>query len=203
MTTEIEGLDTEAIGDQRDLAEVIIDFWRREQPDQDMTTKLLALRLRRSASHLERAIRQEFGSLDLDTCEVESLLSLRRAPDECKSAGTLQREAQVTSGAITHRVARLEERGLVTREVDPRDRRHVLVRLTAAGHDRANELMATKTSAEQRLFAGLTPDARQRLAEDLKTLLLSLEGPATDTAVAEACLPAPPATASERRARRV
>ena len=141
-------------------------------------TKTLAIRLRRAAHHLERELRREVGVHDAEMWEFEVLLSLRRSVGYSRSAGALLREAQVTSGAITNRLARLERRGWVRRDVDPADRRQVVVTLTEAGLGRADQLVAMKTETEQRLFGGLDRPMMERMAADLRTLLLSLEGPA-------------------------
>ncbi len=175
----------------RDLAEVMVDAWGAELSELDMATKLLALRLRRVAHHLERELRRELAVHDTEVWEMEMLLSLRQAPGHCRGAGALLRQAQVTSGAITNRVARLEERGWVRREVDPSDRRQIIVTLTEEGERHADQLVAIKTVAEQRLFASLDAAARRRIAEDLKSLLLHLEGPAA--AAGGAAEPAEPA----------
>lgn len=173
--------------EERDLAEVIVACWLASHHGADATTKLLALRLRRVAHHLERALRQELAGADIDPWEMELLLSLRRAPSHRASAGELLREAQVTSGAITNRVARLESRGWVRRDVDPGDRRHVLVTLTAEGERRAEEVAALKTEADQRVLAPLDPGAQRRMAAELKRLLLAIEGPAGRDAAGLPC----------------
>ena len=94
----------------RDLAEEIADYWYRENPDVDRVTKMLAIRLRRAAQHLERELRRELDAYDTDVAELEVLMTLRRAAGYSSSAGALAREWQVTSGAITNRIGRLEAR---------------------------------------------------------------------------------------------
>ena len=142
----------------RDEADEIVEFWHRENPDLDVTAKSLAIRLRRASQHLER--------------------SLLRAPGHRRSAGELQREGQVTSGAITNRVGRLEQRGWVTRDVDPSDRRQVLVSLTPEGLTQATHIVATKNESEKAIFSGLDRSVLERLTTDLRTLLVSMEAPA-------------------------
>ncbi len=164
----------------RDQVDVIVEHWCRDNPDLDVSTKMLAIRLLRAAHHLERALRREFGEFDIEMWEFEVLMALRRAEGHTMSAGALQRASQVTSGAITNRVARLEQRGWVRRDIDRHDRRQVLVSLTEQGEARAERLHATKTESEQQVFAGLDAATIERMAADLRTLLLSLEGPADD-----------------------
>jgi DNA-binding MarR family transcriptional regulator len=115
------------------------------------------------------------------------LLALQRAPEHQLSAGALLRGSQVTAGAITNRVARLEKRGYQRREIDPADRRQILVTLTAAGRRRASRLLAIHTTAEQRLLGQAGSAAIGRMCEDLRNLLLAIEGPARDDHPYEAC----------------
>ena len=149
----------------------------------DVTAKALAIRLRRASQHLERAVRSNLAANGVDEFwEIEVLMSLLRATDHRRSAGELQRESQVTSGAITNRVGRLEQRGWVTREVDPSDRRQVLVSLTGEGLKQANHVVATKNESERQIFSGLDRAFLEQLATDLRTLLGSMEAPARDDA---------------------
>ena len=83
----------------------------------------------------------------------------------------------MTAGAITNRVTRLESNGWVRRDVDPADRRQVLVTLTKAGQQRADEIMAIRTTTEERLLGRAGPDAIRQMCEDLRDLLLAIEGP--------------------------
>jgi DNA-binding MarR family transcriptional regulator len=161
----------------RDEVDEIVEFWHRENPDLDVTAKSLAMRLRRASMHLERAVRSNLATGVDEFWEIEVLMSLLRAPDYRRSAGELQRESGVTSGAITNRVGRLESRGWVKREVDPDDRRQVLVSLTPEGLKQANEVVATKNESEKQIFCGLDRAFLDRLSTDLRTLLVSMEQP--------------------------
>ena len=166
----------------RDLAEEIADYWCRENPDVDRVTKMLAIRLRRAAQHLERELRRELDAYDTDVAELEVLMTLRRAAGYSSSAGALAREWQVTSGAITNRIGRLEARGWVRRDFDPADRRQVLVTLTEEGVRRIDHLLAIKTKTEQRVFGSIDRATINRLSADLRTLLLALEPPEDEEA---------------------
>jgi DNA-binding MarR family transcriptional regulator len=171
----------------RDLAEEIADYWSRENPAVDPVTKMLAIRLRRAAQHLERELRRELDAHDTDMAEFEVLMTLRRAEGYSSTAGALAKEWQVTSGAITNRIGRLQARGWVQRDFDPGDRRQVLVTLTKEGVRRIDRLLAIKTEAEQRLFGTIDRATINRLSADLRTLLLALEPPQRE----EGCPPVP------------
>jgi DNA-binding MarR family transcriptional regulator len=162
-------------GHQSDRIDEVVEFWRRENPELDVTTKTLSMRLRTAAHLQEQALRRELVGLDVEMWEVEMLLALRRAPGGQRSAGELLREARVTSGAITNRISRLESHGWVRRDVDPADRRQVLVTLTPAGQARADEVIAAKNSAEQRFYGRMPRKTLERLGNDLRTLLATVE----------------------------
>ncbi len=163
----------------------MVAFWREENPELDVTTKAVTMRLRRASQHLERAVRANLTDSGVDEYwEIEVLLTLRRAPEYRASAGDLGRECQVTSGAITNRISRLEKRDWVRRDVDPDDRRQVLVSLTAAGLAQADHIIATKTQAEKWAFDGVDRELLERMARDLRTLLLAFDNQGTEVDVA-------------------
>jgi DNA-binding MarR family transcriptional regulator len=154
----------------------VVAFWKEENPELDVSTKAVTMRLRRASQHLERAVRANLTDSGVDEYwEIEVLLTLRRAPDHRASAGELGRECQVTSGAITNRISRLEKRGWVRRDVDPDDRRQVLVSLTTTGLAQADHIIAMKTQAERWAFDGVDRDLLERIARDLRTLLLAFD----------------------------
>lgn len=163
-----------------DRVDVIVEQWHEQYPDLDVPAKKLTIRIRRLAHHIERDVQRELAARGIGLWELEVLLALRRAPQRRLSAGELVRLCQVTSGAITNRIARLAEPGWVTREVDPDDRRQIIVTLTESGLQRANQILDTKIAAEERLFGSLDAATRDRLNADLRTLLVGIEGPADD-----------------------
>src|SRR3712207_9275915 len=88
-------------------------------------------------SQLQREVhlaqRATFARHGLDVPSFDVLAALRRAASPYQLTPTaLMRTALVTSGAITQRVDRLEEKGLITRVRSQADRRAVVVPLTQA-----------------------------------------------------------------------
>jgi len=73
----------------------------------------------------------------------------------------------VTSGAVTKRVDRLEERELVTRRVGETDARGRVVALTPAGQDLIDRAFTAHMANEHRLLASLDRVDRERLARIL------------------------------------
>src|SRR5712672_1859834 len=105
----------------------VIGRWHGSWQDPEIAeSKALAYRVRRLAHRLETDLKRELAPHGIELWELELLACLLRA-------GTLLTQLQLTSGAITNRVRRLELNGWVTRDLDPDDRRSVLVTLTPAG----------------------------------------------------------------------
>lgn len=162
------------VEEPQDEVDRVVGFWKEENPQLDVTTKAITMRLRRASQHLERAVRSNLADSGVDEYwEIEVLLALRRSPDHRANAGELARECKVTSGAITNRISRLEKRGWVRRDVDPDDRRQVLVSLTATGLAQADHIIAMKTQAERWAFDGIDRGLLERMSRDLRTLLLA------------------------------
>jgi DNA-binding MarR family transcriptional regulator len=148
---------------------------------EELTSKALSFRLRRVAHHLDTELRRELSAFGIELWEMELLGALKRAgPPYRLSAGALLECMRVTSGGVTKRVAGLERKGWVRRDIDPDDRRQILVSLTEEGLRRAGEVFGTKTETETRLLSALSPAQQRRLNDDLRKLLIHLEGPAKD-----------------------
>ncbi|GAB2965990.1 MarR family transcriptional regulator [Amycolatopsis acidiphila] len=166
--------------ERRDRVDVLMEQITTRTED-EFTAKSLSFRLRRVAHRLETELRRELSAFGIELWELELLGALKRAgPPYRLSAGALLDTMRVTSGGVTKRVAGLERKGWVRRDVDPRDRRQILVSLTETGLRRAREVFDTKTDTETKLLSGLAPAAQRRLNEDLRRLLVHFEGGADD-----------------------
>ena len=162
-----------------DRVDGLMGFLRREDPARATPAKALAYRLRRASHHIDRQIRRELAPLGIELWELEILAALRRSggPPYRLTSGALLEEAQLTSGAITKRVARLEAKGWVRREKTG-GRRQILVVLTEEGLERAGSVFGVMSETEGSLLEGLGGEALERMNGDLRELLLLLEGPA-------------------------
>lgn len=67
-------------------------------------------------------------------------------------------------------IGRLEKRGLLTRQVNPADKRGRLVTLTPAGQDFVLSNRAAVERAQERLLAPLTPAEREQMVDLLSRL---------------------------------
>jgi DNA-binding MarR family transcriptional regulator len=82
----------------------------------------------------------------------------------------------LTSGAITHRIDRLEMLGLVQRVPDPDDRRSILVGLTKKGLAVIDRAIGGHLANESAILSQLTRNEQRLLADLLRKLVLALAG---------------------------
>jgi DNA-binding MarR family transcriptional regulator len=132
-------------------------------------------RMAKLVKHLDRTTDRTVGEFGLNTGEFRVLLKLRQAPEQRMTAGALAERLSLSTGAMTNRVDRLEEAGLVTRERDPKDRRSVFVAITSAGVDVLDAAVATQADVERRILSALTHDEQRRLNALLRKLVLAAE----------------------------
>ena len=125
---------------------------------------------------LERLAVRSIESLDVclsDFAVMEMLL--HKGPQPVNEIG---RRVELTSGAITTAVDRLETRGLVTREAHESDRRARIVRLTARGKEQAAKVFIGHKTAMDFAASGLSNAERATLIRLLRKLGTSAEDPA-------------------------
>lgn len=162
---------------ERDYLDTILEQWALERPDLDVSPMGAIGRISRLSRVLERNIERVFASYGLSRGGFDVLAALRRSGSPHRlSATDLYNSLLISSGAMTNRVDRLEERGLVSRVPDPNDRRGVLIALTAKGKRVVDKVTDSHLENEQRLLTHLTAEERQRLAQLLRKLLVNLDG---------------------------
>lgn len=81
----------------------------------------------------------------------------------------------VTSGAMTNRIDRLEQRGFVKRSKSPTDGRQVLVSLTKKGMSTVDAALMDHASNELHMVSSLDPVKREQLIELLRELHRALD----------------------------
>ncbi|TDD58623.1 MarR family transcriptional regulator, partial [Kribbella antibiotica] len=116
--------------------------------------------------------RRVLADLGIDSATLDLLSVLRRAGSPYElTTRELARRTLVTAGAISQRVTRAEDAGLVTRTPAPGTTRAVLITLTPAGHALIERSVDQVLTRESELVASLSPQARTHLATALQQLL--------------------------------
>ena len=154
-----------------DEVERLVAGWRRALPDLDVSPLEVLSRVTRLSRHLDRQRTTVFARHDLETWTFDVLSALRRADGEQLSPGQLLAQTLVTSGTMTNRIDRLEERGLVRRKPDPNDARSVRVQLTAAGRRRVDAALRDLVAREHSILGNLDEPERATLAGLLRRVV--------------------------------
>lgn len=151
-----------------DAVDAIMEQWRRERPDLDVSPQAVFGRLHRLADRLRDDLVRGYADHGLGEGEFDVLATLRRAGEPYEMApGEIARHTMVTTGAVSKRLDRLERDGLVVRAVSAQDGRGRIVRLTDAGRRTIDDAFEAHVAREHRLLAPL--DAAE--AEELASLL--------------------------------
>lgn len=161
----------------------ILEQWHRERPEVDVSAMAIIGRVSRLAREVQPLLNRVFAEHGLEHWEFDVLATLLRSGEPHQlTPGELLGSMMITSGAMTNRIQRLEERGLVERAPCPEDGRQVLVTLTDEGLRTVDAALRDHAENELALIAGLDEDQRQRLVELLCDLQLSIAAASGDRA---------------------
>ena len=159
-----------------DRIEGIREQWARERPDLDTAGFALVGRLLLVGKLLEHRVGRTLEDLDLALWAFDVLATLRRQGAPFRLTPTeLSRATLLTPGAMTNRIDRLEEAGLVRREAKPTDRRGVRVELTERGRELADRAIEARLAEAESAVASLSERDRSSLERILRRLLADLE----------------------------
>jgi DNA-binding MarR family transcriptional regulator len=157
-----------------DTVSSVVRQWQASHPDVDTAPMEIIGRINRCAALLQQAEHGPLRRAELTRPEFDLLGALRRTGHEL-TPGELARETYSSGAAVTKRLKQLQERGLVARRADARDRRVAHLSLTDAGRDLVDRLLPEQLDHERAVLAGLARGTRDRLATDLGELLTRLE----------------------------
>jgi DNA-binding MarR family transcriptional regulator len=160
-----------AMADAPDEVDRILQQWARERPDLDASPMGIIGRMARLTRAHGRAIQATLAGHDLRADEFDVLATLRRSGKPYRLTPTqIGETSMVTSGTMTHRLDKLEGRGLITREPDPSDRRGVIIALTQKGRELVDRAVVDHLETEHGLLAPLSARDRQQLMNLLRRL---------------------------------
>lgn len=134
-------------------------------------TRMQAVLRRLNRLHQDAA---EGSDLTLEDYRTLHALMIQPYPTEATPA-QLADTCHVTRAAMTSRLDRIAEAGLVTRTPDATDRRRVIVRPTARGRRTWERHVAAAMKREAYVLRALSPTEKRRLNALLRKVLLSLE----------------------------
>lgn len=161
---------------ERDHVDRFLEEIGPELPAIDLEIEGIVDRIGGISRRFQRLLDETVAEFGLTTGEWKVLNYLRYAgPPYRRSAGQLAERAELSSGAMTNRLDRLEQAGLVRRLPDPDDRRGVQVELTEAGHRLGKESVSAQAAKEALVTASLDKQEKRQLNALLRTLMLEFE----------------------------
>jgi DNA-binding MarR family transcriptional regulator len=185
--------------DERDRLDDMLLVWAREIPTLDPLTEGIVERIqflnKRFGQSMEATL-QEFG---LESREYHLLGKLRSyGPPYRRSPGQLADDLHLSSGAMTNRLDRMEEAGLIRRLPDPSDRRGQLIEPTEQGHAMWDKAVGTQARIEAALADTLTLAEKEELHRLLRRLMTAFPAKAHWAEAPISAEPDPQAVAAAR-----
>ncbi|HET9847252.1 MAG TPA: MarR family transcriptional regulator [Candidatus Dormibacteraeota bacterium] len=163
---------------ERDWIDQVVERLSDLQPGIPADVYQVTGRISRIAARLAQRQDEIFARYGLNRGDVGVLNALRTSPPPHRLSPTqLFRGLMLSSAGMTKVLDRLEQRGLVTRSPDPKDRRGVTIQLTADGRRTLTKAIADNTKTEVALLAGLNQRERRLLADLLRKVLSRAEPP--------------------------
>jgi DNA-binding MarR family transcriptional regulator len=124
---------------------------------------------------LQRFLDETLAEFNLDGAEWKLLGLLARRGAQTSSPGALARMMELSSGAMTNRLDRLEKAGLLRRQPDPDDRRGIQVELTDEGRRVYEQTLSVQAAKEEFVASALTQTEKKQLNALLRRLMLEFE----------------------------
>ena len=151
------------------------EYWK-DNPAYDPEVEGAITRMQAVMRRLKRDDAVAFADSDFTIEDYRTLhvLMVQPYPTEATPA-QLAEAAKVTRAAMTSRLDRLVASGLVTREVDPQDRRRVVVRPTAAGREAWDRYVYEGMARERQLLRALTERELVQLNALLRKVVRSFD----------------------------
>jgi DNA-binding MarR family transcriptional regulator len=147
-----------------------------ELPSIDLEVEGIVDRIMGLRKRLWRMLDETVSSFGVTPGEWSVLGALRHAgPPYRLSPGQLAVKEELSSGAMTNRLDRLEEARLVRRLPDPDDRRALQIELTAKGRKLWEDAVAAQGAKEALIASALDEREKRELNALLRRLMLAFE----------------------------
>ena len=148
-----------------------------DSPILDLTVEGIVDRIMGISRRIRRSMDETLEGFGLTWEEWKLLCALRnQGTSHPLSPGQLAHAQELSSGAMTNRLDRLEAAHLIRRLPNPEDRRSVLVELTEDGHRVWEESVGAQSEKEALIAAAaLDETEREQLNAYLRRLMVAFE----------------------------
>jgi DNA-binding MarR family transcriptional regulator len=164
------------VEDERDHIDRFLESIAGVLPELDPAVEGIVDRTMGISRRFKRMMEETLAGFDLTYGEYQVLGALRQAGEPYRSSpGRLASHTELSSGAMTNRLDRLEEAGFIRRLPDPDDRRGVLVELSAKGRKVYNDAVGAQARKEALVAAALGDEEKEQLNALLRRLMREFE----------------------------
>ncbi|HEX5556789.1 MAG TPA: MarR family transcriptional regulator [Gaiellales bacterium] len=161
---------------QRDHVDRFLETVNFAFPDLDLEVEGIVDRIGGISRRLNRALDATLAEFGIDMTEYRVLSSLSQAGEPYRSTpGRLAERMELSSGAMTNRLDRMEAAGLIRRLPDPGDRRVVVVELTSRGQETYRRAVGVQAQKEALFAAALSGREKAQLNGLLRRLMIEFE----------------------------
>lgn len=153
-----------------------VALWSRELDSLDPVKEAIFMRMAIIGRHTSQHRKDTLDSGGLARGQFKILMRLRGLGEPyTTSPSHLAELVGLTRGALSARLAPLEEAGLIERTPGAEDRRRVHVRLTTAGHQAFERQVGDEEHDETALLSVLSAEEQETLADLLRKLVTEVE----------------------------
>jgi DNA-binding MarR family transcriptional regulator len=164
------------MAEQRDHVDRFLESIAGKLPDLDLEVEGIVDRIGGLSRRFHRALDDTLAEVGLDLAEWKALAVLHQAGEPYRSTPSkLAKRMELSSGAVTNRLDRLEQSGLVRRLPDPDDRRGVLVEMTGHGRETYQRAVGVQAKKEELVAAALSAREKKQLNDLLRRMMLEFE----------------------------
>lgn len=161
-----------------DFVDRMIAQWDRAEPPRTQFRQHEALlRLMRMGGILRRELDEIAAAEGLVAGPAQALVTLRWYEPQPTTPKQVMAATNLTSGAVTAVLDKLEDRELLRRESDPADRRGTLLRLSERGRHVADRIIADQLDRNEQWLEVLSVPERAVLSGILRKLIAAAENP--------------------------
>jgi DNA-binding MarR family transcriptional regulator len=162
--------------DEQDHVDSFLSRIHLAFPELDLEVEGIVDRIGGIDRRIKRMLDETLSDVGLDTAEFKALTTLSQSGPPFRSTpGRLAKRMELSSGAMTNRLDRLEQADLIRRLPDPEDRRSVVVELTDHGRRTIKKAVGVQAQKEALLAAALSSREQKALNGLLRKVMLEFE----------------------------
>ena len=159
-----------------DIVDRIRAHWAEEKGEWDTSPIDVWDRIVLLARHYDELLTKVVSTYDVSIGGLDVLATLRRSGKPyCLTPTDLRHELLLSSGAMTNRLDRLEEKRLILRTPNPDDRRGYKINLTPEGLTMVENALEAQYEEGRRLLSKLGEKEESHLVSLLRELQTSLD----------------------------